>query len=92
MVDRPLISVQEFSELSGLAEITVRRRLRKGLIPFTQQGGRKHRILIPIAALHALEPPAQERPQQPAEPPHARRPEPQSPGPKPRWMRGPKSH
>ena len=90
MADRPLLSIQEFSALSGLSAVTVRRRLRAGLLPFTQLGGRKHRILIPAAALLAMQPSAAERPPNPPERPAEPSPKTPPPGPKPRWMRGPK--
>ena len=89
MIKRDHLSIEEFSQQSGLAVVTIRRYVQKGRIPFVQPGGRKHRILIPIDALHDLQNPV---PTQPAEPTPQPAAHPVRSGPKPRWFKGPRSH
>ena len=48
---REYFSVAEFAQRTGLSETTVRRYLKKGLLPRYQPGGRRSRVLIPAAAL-----------------------------------------
>jgi hypothetical protein len=88
------LSPLEFSGLSGLSPVTVRRYLRNGKLPYRQPAGRRGRILIPADALEFLDADtlSQRLPQAPV-PPHnlvnnsppaiADRP----PGPRPKWTR-----
>jgi hypothetical protein len=81
------LSPKQFSELSGLSLATVHRYLRCGRLPYTQLGGRRHRILIPFDALDQVHKQMAEGPPLRAE--AADRPSRQGPrsGPTPRWMR-----
>lgn len=87
MVERNHLSIEEFSQQSGLAAVTIRRYLRKGKIPFVQPGGRKHRILIPVQALQNLQNPIPLKLPEPARQPTA---QPVLSGRKPRWLKRPK--
>lgn len=73
----------EFSRLTGISVMTIRRCLRDGRLPFVQPGGRGHLILIPVDALDRLRTPAG-----PADDPPPPAP-PVLSGPKPEWLRGP---
>lgn len=80
-------SPKEFSRLSGLSIVTVRRYLRSGLLPFVQLGGRRHRILIPCDALGRFRHPPTDQPQPKTElKGEVSKSTPLS-GPMPRWLR-----
>lgn len=85
MDERQYLSVEEYSQRSGLAVITVRRYIRSGRLRALQPGGRKHRILIPVAALEQVLTPA--APESiPLAKPKIQKP---LPGPIPNWRKGP---
>jgi hypothetical protein len=80
-------SPAEFSRRSGLSVATVRRYLRRGLLPHVQPGGRRHRILIRCDAAEQFRHPPAAQPRAEADPPDApSKPTPLS-GPVPRWLR-----
>jgi hypothetical protein len=82
------LSVKEFSATRGLSESTVWRYIWDGKLPFSQPGGRRHRVTIPEDAVL----PQREQPEvlqatenTPTDCPPALQ---HLSGPKPGWMRG----
>jgi hypothetical protein len=51
---RQSFSPKEFAQLKGLSLSTVHRYLKAGKLPYSQPGGRGHRILIPVGALQLV--------------------------------------
>jgi excisionase family DNA binding protein len=84
-VERACLTYTELSELTGISQSTLRRRVKQGTIPFLQPGGPRTRVVFPIDVIDRLTQASQPIPQaQPAPEKKTRR-----LGPEPKWKRQP---
>ena len=51
------VGLKEFSELTGISDSTIRRRVRDGSLPVVQMGGKGKKLLFPIDALTCVNAP-----------------------------------
>jgi len=82
------LSVEQVIAQSGLSASTVRRWIKRGVLPHAQPGGKRSRVLIPADALDRLSHAEVVSPTPTVQPLiEVQPPAPQRRGPTPRWQR-----